>query len=110
MAGAVYGIKTADGWVRDEKKRILRFEGDDAYSKAAEYAGTIDVEACTIERLRGFAALDPLRQSELAHKGGKSAHAKGSAHEFTSAEAKIAGKKGGLRSKELLERRRSAAQ
>lgn len=44
---------------------------------------------------RGFAAMDPAKQKEIASKGGKAAHAKGTAHEFTPDEARVAGKKGG---------------
>ncbi|MBO9535604.1 KGG domain-containing protein [Herbaspirillum sp.] len=47
---------------------------------------------------RGFAAMDPSKQREIASMGGKAAHAKGAAHEFTSAEAREAGRKGGLNS------------
>lgn len=49
-----------------------------------------------IKRPRGFAAIDPKRQKAIASKGGKAAHASGRAHEFTSAEAIEAGRKGGL--------------
>jgi general stress protein YciG len=44
---------------------------------------------------RGFAALDPEKQREIARLGGRAAHANGSAHEFTSEEAREAGRKGG---------------
>lgn len=44
---------------------------------------------------RGFASMDPARQREIASKGGKAAHLKGTAHEFTTEEARAAGKKGG---------------
>lgn len=44
---------------------------------------------------RGFAGMDPAKQREIASKGGKAAHAKGTAHEFTSEEARAAGRKGG---------------
>lgn len=44
---------------------------------------------------RGFASMSPERQREIARKGGKAAHAKGTAHEFTPEEARIAGRKGG---------------
>jgi general stress protein YciG len=44
---------------------------------------------------RGFASMDPSRQREIASKGGRAAHAKGTAHEFTSDEARVAGRKGG---------------
>ena len=44
---------------------------------------------------RGFASMDPEKQKEIARKGGRAAHAKGTAHEFTSDEARSAGRKGG---------------
>ena len=45
---------------------------------------------------RGFASMDPSRQKEIASKGGKAAHAKGTAHEWSSDEARVAGQKGGV--------------
>lgn len=47
-------------------------------------------------RPRGFAAMDRSKVSEIASKGGKAAHAAGTAHQFTSDEARSAGKKGGV--------------
>jgi len=44
---------------------------------------------------RGFASMDPSKQREIASKGGRAAHAKGTAHEFDSGEAREAGRKGG---------------
>ncbi|MHB1565340.1 MAG: KGG domain-containing protein [Acidiferrobacter sp.] len=44
---------------------------------------------------RGFAAMDANKQREIASKGGKAAHEKGTAHEFTPEEAREAGRKGG---------------
>ncbi|WOP53947.1 KGG domain-containing protein [Xanthomonas euvesicatoria] len=44
---------------------------------------------------RGFASMDEDKQREIASKGGKAAHESGNAHEFTSEEAREAGKKGG---------------
>ncbi|WP_013320952.1 KGG domain-containing protein [Gloeothece verrucosa] len=44
---------------------------------------------------RGFASMDEDKQREIASKGGKAAHEKGTAHEFTSEEAREAGSKGG---------------
>jgi uncharacterized protein len=44
---------------------------------------------------RGFASMDPSKQKEIASKGGRAAHAKGTAHEFTTDEARVAGRKGG---------------
>jgi hypothetical protein len=46
---------------------------------------------------RGFASMDPQRQREIASVGGKAAHQKGTAHEFSSEEAREAGRKGGER-------------
>ena len=45
---------------------------------------------------RGFASTDPSKQKEIASKGGRAAHAKGTAHEFDSGEAREAGRKGGM--------------
>ena len=47
---------------------------------------------------RGFASMDRSKQREIASKGGKAAHQKGTAHEWTSEEARDAGRKGGLAS------------
>ncbi len=44
---------------------------------------------------RGFAGMDPEKQRKIASKGGRAAHRKGTAHEFTSEEAREAGRKGG---------------
>lgn len=44
---------------------------------------------------RGFASMDEDKQREIASKGGKAAHEKGTAHEFSSEEARDAGRKGG---------------
>jgi len=45
---------------------------------------------------RGFASMDREKQREIASKGGRAAHAKGTAHEFDSGEAREAGRKGGM--------------
>ena len=47
---------------------------------------------------RGFASMDRSKQREIASKGGKAAHNKGTAHEWTSEEAREAGRKGGMAS------------
>ena len=44
---------------------------------------------------RGFAAMDRTKVSEIASKGGRAAHEKGTAHEWTADEARNAGRKGG---------------
>lgn len=47
------------------------------------------------KKRRGFAAMSPEKQREIASKGGRSARQKGTAHQFTSEEARQAGTKGG---------------
>lgn len=44
---------------------------------------------------RGFASMSAEKQREIASKGGRAAHQKGTAHEWTSDEARTAGRKGG---------------
>ena len=62
---------------------------------------------------RGFASMSPEKQREIASKGGRAAHQKGTAHEWTSDEARNAGRKGGQISRggrgRLVEDRHSAA-
>jgi general stress protein YciG len=57
----------------------------------AESRGTSNIRKTP----RGFAAMDPQAQRAIAAKGGRAAHQKGTAHEFTSEEARVAGRKGG---------------
>ncbi len=54
---------------------------------------------------RGFGAMDPDRQREIARRGGEASHARGTAHEFTTETARLAGRKGGeaTRAKRLAE-------
>ncbi|MCC3157660.1 KGG domain-containing protein [Hymenobacter sp. 15J16-1T3B] len=47
---------------------------------------------------RGFASMDPEQQRRIASEGGKASHASGRGHEWTSAEAREAGRKGGQNS------------
>jgi uncharacterized protein len=47
---------------------------------------------------RGFASMDRMKQREIASKGGRAAHVKGTAHEWSAEEARVAGRKGGLAS------------
>lgn len=56
----------------------------------------------TLPKGRGLAAMTPEKRREIASKGGKKAHALGTAHTWTSEEAQIAGRKGGS-----ISRRRS---
>lgn len=52
--------------------------------------------SATRKSARGFASMDARKQREIASKGGRAAHAKGTAHEFDSSEARAAGRKGGM--------------
>jgi general stress protein YciG len=47
-------------------------------------------------RGRGFASMDREKQRQIASKGGRAAHASGTAHEWSSEEARAAGRKGGI--------------
>jgi uncharacterized protein len=47
---------------------------------------------------RGFAAMDPERQRQIASQGGRAAHQQGVAHEWSADEARQAGRKGGQNS------------
>ena len=44
---------------------------------------------------RGFGSMDEKKQRDIAAQGGRAAHEKGTAHEFSSEEAREAGRKGG---------------
>lgn len=44
---------------------------------------------------KGFASMPREKQREIASKGGRVAHQRGNAHEFSSEEAREAGRKGG---------------
>jgi general stress protein YciG len=47
---------------------------------------------------RGFASMDRTKQREIARMGGRAAHLRGTAHEWSSEEAREAGRKGGMAS------------
>jgi general stress protein YciG len=53
---------------------------------------------------RGFAALAPEVRREISRKGGRAAHARGTAHEFSTEEAREAGRKGGRATHRRLKR------
>jgi len=54
-------------------------------------------------RGRGFASMDPNKQREIASKGGRAAHVQGTAHEWSSEEAREAGRKGGASSRQRIQ-------
>jgi uncharacterized protein len=66
---------------------------------ATEHAeGTGASPAPRKRQRRGFAAMDPSKQREIASKGGKASHARGTGHEWNASSAREAGRKGGLAS------------
>ena len=48
---------------------------------------------------RGFAAMDPEKQKQIAREGGRAAHRLGTAHKWSREEAREAGRKGGQSSR-----------
>ncbi len=64
---------------------------------------SVEVAAPKHKLRRGFACMSVERRAEVARAGGRKAHQVGSAHEFSSAEARNAGRKGGLRVSEYRE-------
>jgi general stress protein YciG len=74
-------------------------ENDNRSGSQMSSISTDPAEARGVEKPRkprGFAAMDPKLVSELAKRGGKAAHRAGTAHQFTSDEARVAGRKGGM--------------
>lgn len=75
-------------------------QGDGATTNESTTVGAAPTTSSTTEerrpRRRGFAAMDRDRVREIASKGGKAAHAAGTAHQFSSDEARVAGRKGGM--------------
>lgn len=59
---------------------------------------------------RGFASMSPEKRSAIASQGGKAAHAKGTAHQWSAEEAKAAGRKGGLKSRKNRRDERQVAE
>ena len=57
------------------------------------------METVRRKEARGFASMSAEKQREIASKGGRAAHEKGTAHEWTADEARSAGRKGGRASR-----------
>lgn len=79
----------------NEKPNEEATTAEPAPPAATEDGGTPPAEQPKPRR-RGFAAMDRDRVKEIASKGGRAAHAAGTAHQFSADEARVAGKKGGL--------------
>jgi general stress protein YciG len=82
---------------------LLRLKADPWHigcspSIRAHYGTGVREEGELAKEDRGFASMDRSKQREIASKGGKAAHQKGTAHEWTSEEAREAGRKGGMAS------------
>ena len=76
-------MPTSDDAARDDRSRDGGRRADTAGARPSGKSN------------RGFASMDPARQREIASKGGRAAHEKGTAHEWTADEAREAGRKGG---------------
>ena len=68
---------------------------DGAESRSGGTSGSGSSRGGNGKSNRGFASMSPERQREIASKGGRAAHEKGTAHEWTADEARAAGRKGG---------------
>ena len=66
---------------------------DSSITQTTESTPTASTSATSERRLRGFAAMSPEKKKEIASMGGRAAHACGRAHQFSSEEARAAGKK-----------------
>src|SRR5689334_24327808 len=88
MMGATGGIGDRGGQ-RDNSS-------DNARQNGSQGGGNSGSSQSRSRSNRGFASMDRGKQREIASKGGKAAHAKGTAHEFDSSEAREAGRKGGV--------------
>jgi general stress protein YciG len=69
------------------------------YTVTPAESSTVNWEGRTVntkrKERRGFASMSPEKQREIASKGGRAAHEKGTAHEWSADEARSAGRKGG---------------
>ena len=81
----------------DQTPYVVRSPGSSAHSQRESEMNDFDHARTPGERKerRGFASMSPEKQREIASKGGRAAHQKGTAHEWTSEEARSAGRKGG---------------
>ncbi len=73
----------------------LEAENEQLKHAVDELGETIKKLARMGQKPRGLAALSPERRREIASKGGRAAHAKGTSYEWTPEEARRAGRKGG---------------
>ena len=91
---AVNGDRSFGASDRERQRDVINEPGrNSSPMSASNIGGTINGGR---KSARGFASMDESKQKEIASKGGRAAHAKGTAHEFDSGEARAAGRKGGM--------------
>jgi uncharacterized protein len=78
-----------------EEPRQVAVEGRSAFGDQSTSASSRKGRNGNGTSHRGFAAMDQNKQREIASKGGRAAHVKGTAHQWSSDEAREAGRKGG---------------
>ncbi len=85
---------------RERQREVSNENGRPARASTGENGGPADAssmrDSARGRSNRGFASMDRSKQREIASKGGRAAHEKGTAHEFDSSEARAAGRKGGV--------------
>src|SRR5690348_11123539 len=79
------------GAMDDQQSEISRMSNENGNGRSAEGGKTGRSN-------RGFASMNPQKQKEIASLGGRAAHKMGVAHEWSSEEARAAGRKGGQNS------------
>src|SRR5262249_57386956 len=73
--------------------------GASSWPWEAQFRPEVAVDTGQRKERRGFASMSPEKQREIASKGGRAAHEKGTAHEWSADEARSAGRKGGQASR-----------
>ena len=81
---------------RERQRDVINEPGRSISSSMSASSNGGNINNGSRKSARGFASMDQTKQKEIASKGGRAAHAKGTAHEFDSSEARAAGRKGGM--------------
>ena len=93
--GTTFAIGDAEGLRAPRDKEIPMVDQEMSTSQQTNIEETRPAPATTSGK-RGFGSMDRTQVREMARRGGQAAHRSGKAHEFTSDEARAAGRKGGL--------------
>jgi general stress protein YciG len=91
---AVASPGSANETLADRLDALVKLESKSSPAWRGEHDD--NVESSMTTRARGFATMDQAKQREIASKGGKAAHHKGTAHEWSKDEAREAGRKGAM--------------